>query len=194
MSALPLSREQALALVRQYNSDSADLCHYIESEAIMKALAERLGGDPEYWGMLGLLHDIDWGLTKNDSLQHLTKAPEILRSAGFDDQFIQTILSHGYGWNCAGLQDRKRAEKVEFALAAAETVTGLIYAYGLMRHGLQGMEVSGVKKKMKDKRFAAGVNREIIMECEKLGLPLEEFLAISIKAMQAIAKDIGFEN
>ena len=192
MTNLPISRDQALALVRQYNSDNADICHYLESEAVMGALARRLGEDEQYWKMLGLLHDIDWGVTKADSRQHLSKAPEILKQSGFDDRFIQIVQSHGYGWDCAGLQDQKRTAKEEFALAASETVTGLIYAYGLMRKGLDGMDASGVKKKMKDKRFAASVNRDIIREAENLGITLDEFLTISIEAMQGIAKEIGF--
>lgn len=192
MPTLPLSRDQALELVQKYNTEKADLNHYLESEAIMAALAKRLGEDEQYWGMLGLLHDVDWGITKNDSTQHLTRAPEILREAGFDDQFIEDILSHGYGWDCAGLLEKKRTRKVEFALAAAETVTGLIYAYGLMRKSLDGMEVSGLRKRMKEKKFAAGVNREIIMESEQLGITLDEFLDTSIKAMQSIAAEIGF--
>ncbi len=189
--SLPITREQALQLVHQYNTEPSDLNHYRESEAIMGALAERVGEDAAYWSMLGLLHDIDWGLTKDDSKLHLTKAPDILRQAGFDEQFIQVILSHGYGWDCAGLQDMRRSQKIEFALASAETVTGLIYAYALMRRGIEGMEVSGLKKKMKDKRFSAAINREVIMECEKIGLPLDEFLALAIKAMQGIAHEIG---
>lgn len=190
--SLPISRDQALELLKEYNSERSDLNHYLESEAIMAALARRLGEDEEYWAMLGLLHDVDWGITKNDSTQHLTKAPEILKKAGFDEKFIEIILSHGYGWDCAGLKEKSRSEKVEFALAAAETVTGLIYAYALMRKGLEGMEVSGLKKRMKEKKFAAAVNREIIMEGEKLGISLDEFLEISIKAMQSIAGEIGF--
>jgi len=189
---LPISREGALSLLRKYNTDNSDFIHYLESEAIMGALARRLGEDEEYWKMLGLLHDVDWGITKNDTKTHLTKTREILSDAGFDEGFICIILSHGYGFDCAGLQDKKRAEKIEHALACAETVTGLIHAYGLVRKGLEGMEVSSLKKRMKDRRFAAGVNREIIMECEKLGLSLEEFLDISIKALQNIAKEVGF--
>jgi len=158
----------------------------------MGALAKRLGEPEDYWKMLGLLHDVDWGITKGNSQEHLTKAPEILKNAGFDEKFIKIVLSHGYGFGCAGLKDLKRAEKVEHALACAETVTGLIHAYALMRKSLEGMEVSGLKKKVKDKRFAAAINREIIMECEKLGLSLDEFLDIAIKAVQSIAKDIGF--
>ena len=189
---LPITREEALKLIEKYNKDRHDFIHYLESEAIMGALAKRLGNDEGYWKMLGLLHDVDWGITKGDSMQHLTKAPEILKNAGFDEKFIQIILSHGYGWDCAGLKERIRTEKVEHALACAETLTGLIHAYGLLRKGLNGMDVKGLKKKMKDKKFAAGVNREIIIECEKLGLSLDEFLDSSIKAVQSIAKDVGF--
>ena len=189
---LPITRDEALKLVEQYNKDKSDLIHYLESEAIMGALARRLNESEEYWKMLGLLHDIDWGITKNNPEEHLTKAPGILKEAGFDDKFIKIILSHGYGWNCAGLKDMRRTEKVEHALACAETATGLAHAYALLRKGFWGMEASGLKKRFKDKKFAAGVNRGIIEECEKLGLSLDEFFDIAIKALQPIAKEVGF--
>lgn len=181
-----------MELLATNTPDKADLYHYLESEAVMGGLARRLGEDEEYWRMLGLLHDVDWGLTKSNTQTHLTKAPEILKNAGFDDNFIEIILSHGYGCDCAGLKEKKRTENIQHALACAETITGLVYAYALMRHGLAGMEVSGLKKKFKDKKFAATVNREIIMECEKLGLTLDEFLEIAIKSIESIAKEIGF--
>jgi len=188
----PISREDALKLARKYNHDNQDLVHFLESEAIMRDLAVRLGEDSEYWAMLGLLHDIDWGITKQDSRQHLTKAPEILSRAGFDDKFIQTVLSHGYRWDCAGLKEKRREGKVEHALAAAETVTGLIHAYALMRgRKVSGMNASDLKKKFKDKKFAAGVNRDIILECEKTGLTLDEFMQISIDAIKKIAQEVG---
>jgi putative nucleotidyltransferase with HDIG domain len=190
---LPISREQAIELLKKYNSDRPDWNHYLESEAIMRALALKLNEDVEYWGMLGLLHDIDWGITKGDSREHLTKAPEILRNAGFDEEFISAIVSHGYGWDCAGLKEKKREKKVEYALACAETITGLIHAYALMRKTIEGMDASGLKKKFKDKKFAAAISREIIMECEKLGLSLDEFFDITIRAMQPIAKEVGLE-
>ena len=189
---LPINREEALNLIEQYRKNNSDIIHYLESEAIMGALARRLGENEEYWKMLGLLHDVDWGITKSDTKKHLTKAPDILKKAGFDDKFIQTVLSHGYGWDCADLKDKKRTENVEYALACAETVTGLIHSYALMRKSFEGMEVNGLKKKMKDKRFAAGINREVILECEKIGLSLDEFLDIAIKAVQSIAKEVGF--
>lgn len=189
---LPISREDALKLLAKYNQDRHDFIHFLESEAIMRELAARLEEDVEYWGMLGLLHDVDWGITKHDSREHLTKAPEILRQAGFSDSFIQSVLSHGYGWDCAGLKEKKRKEKIEHALAAAETITGLIHAYSLIRgNRIDGMKVSGLKKKFEDKNFAAGVNRSIILECEQIGIPLDEFMQISIEAIKIIAKDVG---
>jgi len=189
---LPISREDALKLVGEYNQDSQDFVHFLESEAIMRDLAVRLGEDSEYWAMLGLLHDIDWGITKQDARQHLTKAPEILSRAGFDDKFIQTVLSHGYGFDCADLKEKRREGEVEHALAAAESITGLIHAYALMRgRKVSDMNVSGLKKKFKDKKFAAGVNRGIILECEKTGLVLDEFMQISIDAVKKIAKKVG---
>ncbi len=189
----PISREQAIELLRKYDGDKSDWNHYLESEAIMRALAQKFGEDVEYWGMLGLLHDIDWGITRENSKEHLTKAPEILESAGFDEEFISIVISHGYGFDCAGLKDKKREKKVEHALAAAETITGLIHAYALMRKTMQGMDASGLKKKYKDKRFAAAIDREIIIECELIGLSLDEFFALSIGAMQKIAKEVGLD-
>lgn len=191
---LPISREDALKLIGEYNKDRQDIIHFLESEAIMRELAVRLGEDANYWGMLGLLHDIDWGITKQDPREHLTKTHEILKVAGFDDKFIQTILSHGYGWDCAGLKEKKRGEKVEHALAAAETITGLIHAYALMRgRKVSDMNVSGLKKKFKDKKFAAGVSRSSILECEMIGLSIDEFMQISIDALKKTAKDIDLE-
>src|SRR3989339_1901728 len=127
--ALPINREQAIELLKKYNNpeDKGDWNHYLESEAIMKELAKKLGEDSEKWGMFGLLHDIDWGITKNNTTEHLTKAPQILKEAGFDDEFIADIVAHGCGFECAELKDKKREKKEEFALAASETLTGLIH-------------------------------------------------------------------
>jgi len=192
---LPMSREEALALVKKHNKDPANLNHYLESEAIMKGLARKLGEDEELWGMLGLLHDIDWELIQSDLGEHGTKCVELLKEAGFDDEFISVIQSHAYGHDIIPkLKDKKRVEKIEFALSAAETATGLIYAYALMRSKkISDMKPKGLKKKFKDKSFAANCNREIIRECEKLGIELSEFFQIAIDAMKEIAKEIGLE-
>ena len=193
---LPISHEQAIELLKKYNKekDISDWNHFLESEAIMKELAKKLGEDEEYWAMLGLLHDIDWGITKQNTTEHLTKAPKILKDTGFDEEFINIIISHGYGFDCAELKNKKRENKEEFALAASETLTGLIHAYSRMRgNKISDMEVSGLKKKFKDKSFAAGCNRDIINECEKLGITLDEFLGISIGAMKKIKNEIGLD-
>ncbi|VVB83324.1 Ribonuclease Y [uncultured archaeon] len=191
MSTLPISREQAIELLKKFPQANSDMNHYLESEAIMKSLAKKLGEDENYWGMLGLLHDVDWALTKNNSKEHLTKAPEILKEAGFDDEFIEIILSHGYGWDCAGLNEKKRSRKIEYALAASETLTGIIHAYALMRGGkISDMEVKGLKKKFKDKAFAAGCRREIIEEIENLGISLDEFFEIAIEGIKNIKEQV----
>ncbi len=192
ISNLPITREEAIKLLNSYPQEASDKNHYLESEAIMRGLAKHLNEDIEYWGMLGLLHDVDWSLTKNDISLHLTKAPEILKEKEFDDKFIETIISHGYGFSCAGLQDRVRTVKVEHCLAAAETLTGIIYAYALMRGGtVSDMEVKKLKKKFKDKNFAANCNREIIREIEKAGLSLDEFFEIAISSVNEIRDLVG---
>lgn len=187
---LPISREQVLALIKKYNKDERDIIHYLESEAVMREIALKLGKDENYYGMLGLLHDIDWGITKDNPETHLTKMPEILKEQGFDDEFINIILSHGYGFNCAGLKDKKRTLRIEYILAASETITGLIHAYALMRKGIDEMEVKGLKKKFNDKTFAAGCEREIIKEIENT-MPLEEFFEIAINGIKKIKKEVG---
>lgn len=193
---IPLSRPQALELLKKYNptENRQDWNHFLESEAIMKGVARHFGEDEEKFGMLGLLHDIDWGLTKDNSVNHLTIAPEILRKSGFDDEFIENIVSHGCGFECAGLKDKKRQGKIQHALAASETLTGLIHAYALMRgKKISDMEVKGLMKKYKDKTFAAGCDREIIQEIEKTGLSLEEFFQIAIEEIKKIKDEVGLE-
>lgn len=191
MADLPLTREQAVELIKKYNKDSSDINHYLETEAIMAALARKLNKDEAYWKIVGLLHDIDWGITKHDLKEHLTKAPDILTEAGFDEEFINNIISHGYGYDCAGLKEKTRTKEIEHALACAETITGLIHAYALMRGGMKDMKVKGLKKKFKDKRFAAAVNRDIILEYEKLGLSLEDFFELAINAIRGIAEQVN---
>ena len=195
MKSFPITREKAIEILKSYNKSEQDLIHYFESEVVMKELAERLGKNSEYWAMLGLLHDIDWGITKDKTELHLTKVSEILRPIGFDEEFINIILSHGYGFpELLHLKDKQRIEKIQHALAASETITGLIHAYALMRNKrISDMEVNGLKKKFKDKTFAAKVDREIIKECENLGLTLDEFFDISIRAIKNIKEEVGLE-
>lgn len=192
MKELPITREQAVEYLKKFDQKESEWNHYLESEAIMRGVAERLGEDVDYLGMLGLLHDIDWAETRDDVSKHLTKAPEMLKELGFDDEFIDIVVSHGYGFDCAGLKDKKRTEKVQHALAACETLTGIIYAYALMRGKIiRDMEVKGLKKKFKDKAFAANCDREIVREIEKTGLELSEFFQIAIDSLKEIKGEIG---
>jgi len=192
---LPINREEALELLKSMPQEKSDMNHYLESEAIMRTLADKLGEDVEYWGMLGLLHDIDWSLTKNNWPEHGTKAVEILKEKGFDEEFIEIVQSHTYGYKeIPKFTSKERTEKVEHALIASETLTGIIYAYALMRGGkISDMEVKGLKKKFKDKRFAANCNREMIKEIEKVGLSLDEFLELSINAIKSIKDEVGLD-
>lgn len=186
-----ISRQQALELLKSMPQKESDMNHYLESEAIMKKLAEKFGGDIEYWGMLGLLHNVDWALTRDNWEEHCSKAEQILKEEGFDDKFIQIVQSHAYSYNeIPRFKDKKRSEKIEHCLAASETLTGLIHAYALMRKSIEGMEASGLKKKFKDKTFAANCNREIIREIEPY-LPLNEFFELAIKAVQEITEQTG---
>ncbi|MDX9892973.1 MAG: HDIG domain-containing protein [Patescibacteria group bacterium] len=187
-----MDRAEAYELLKQHMKDPANLNHSRESEVIMRALARKFGGDQEYWGNLGLLHDIDWEYGEQ---QHCRKCWKILAAAGFDDEFIETIVSHGYGFAELG-QDfaaKQRQGDLQHLLAAAETITGLIYASALVRPDkkLESVEARSIKKKMKDKSFAAKVDREVIKECEQAGIMLDDFIELSLKAVKEIAAEIG---
>ncbi|MCR4327013.1 MAG: HDIG domain-containing protein [Nanoarchaeota archaeon] len=192
---LPITREKAIEVLKSQNPEEFDFIHYLMSEAVMREVALKLGEDQGYYGVLGLLHDVDWTLTKKDVKTHLTLAPEILKSMGFDSEFIENVLSHGYGFEeLPELKDKVRTKKIEWALAASETLTGLVYAYALMRgKKISDMELKGLKKKFKDKAFAAGCSRDIITEIEKTGLTLDELLECGINGIKKIKSEIGLE-
>lgn len=192
---LPISREKAIALLKNYEQKESDWSHYLETEAIMKALARKFGEKEVYWGMIGLLHDVDWALTRDNWKEHCLKAGEILKANGFNSEFIQIIQSHGYGCKeIPALESKMRTRKIEYCLAAAETLAGLIYAYALMRgKKVSDMDVSGLKKKFNNKSFAQNCNRELIKEIEKAGLSLDDFFSLSIDAIKGIKKDRGLE-
>lgn len=177
-----LSREQALELLKAQEPDDYLLKHSLASEAIMRALAPRFGGESEIWGLCGLLHDLDFPHTKDNPARHGLMAAEMLAGAGLDAACVHAIAAHN-----SEHSGKQPESQLDFALRAAETVTGLIIAAALMRPtGMEGMESKSLKKKMKDKAFARAVNRDNIKECEKLGLSLDEFLTISIEAMSKI--------
>ena len=198
---LGIDYKTAQKLVDKYIKDDITKLHCRESEVIMRALAKHFGEDEERWGIIGLLHDIDWDLTKDDTSKHCVEAVEILKKAGASNFLIETIQSHGYGFGWGKdkfygpeeLQNKKRATRVQHALAAAETLTGLIVASALIcpDKKLKNVKPSSLKKKFKNKKFAANCNREIMMECEQIGLSLDEFLEISLKSLQEISDELG---
>lgn len=174
-----ISRAQALELLKNQGPDDYLERHSLASEAIMRALALRLGHDQESWGLCGLLHDVDFPHTKNAPERHGLMAGDLLAEAGLGAELVYAIAAHNSAYS-----GREPKAPLDFALRAAESITGLIFAAALMRpSGLEGMEAKSIKKKMKDKAFARAVNRDTINECEKIGIDLDEFISISIKAM-----------
>lgn len=184
-----MEREKAIELLRAHVKSENLVRHCLASEAVLRALAARLGGDPELWGLAGLLHDLDVELTAGDPARHTHEAARILGGLGLPAELIEAVELH----NEAAHAGRKRSGPFQTALAAGETVTGMITATAMVYpdRKLSSVKVSSIAKRMKDKRFAASVDRGAIMECEGLGLKLEEFLALSLAAMQGISGDLG---
>ncbi len=190
---LPITRQEAIEWLKSMKQEESDINHYLETEAIMRELAEKLGEDIEYWGMIGLLHDVDWSLTKEHWKQHGIKAEKMLKEKGFDEEFIKIVQSHTYGHEECSFPDKKRGRKIEHVLAAAETITGIIYAYALMRDKkISDMKSAKLKKKFKEKSFAANCDRGLVKEIEKI-MPLDEFFELSINAIKKIKEDINLK-
>jgi len=183
-----MDREKALQLLSSHLKTENLLKHCLASEAIMRSLAKELNEDIEKWGIAGLLHDLDFEKTKDDPANHTLVSANILEGHGVDSEIIKAIKGHN-----AEALGINRESKLDFALAAAETVTGLIIATALIYPDkkLKSVKIKSVLKRMKEKAFAKNVNREIIKECENLGIALERFIEISIKAMQEISDDLG---
>ncbi|WP_418541013.1 hydrolase [Massilistercora timonensis] len=186
-----LTREEALELLQKYNQEPFHIQHGLTVEKTMRWFANELGyGDEaDYWAITGLLHDIDF---EQYPEEHCVKAPELLREAGVGEDMIHSICSHGYGI-CCDVEPEHEMEKVLFA---ADELTGLIGAAALMRpsKSVQDMEVSSVKKKFKDKRFAAGCSRDTIREgAQRLGWELNDLFEKTLKAMQSCEDEIRKE-
>lgn len=183
-----ISREEALALLKTYNQEEFHILHALTVEGVMRWYAEELGygEEEEYWGITGLLHDIDF---EQYPEQHCQMAPELLRAGKVGEDMISSICSHGYGI-CSDIKPEHQMEKVLFA---TDELTGLIGAAARMRpsKSTQDMEVSSLKKKFKDKRFAAGCSRDVICQgAEMLGWELDELLDKTILAMRACEDEI----
>jgi uncharacterized protein len=194
MDKLGLTKEQAEKLVDEFIKDPVTKLHLLESEAIMRAVARHLGENEDEWGIIGLLHDIDWDLTKENQSQHCVKAAEILRGGGASDYLIETIQSHGYGNEMIPkLLDKKRETKIEHCLVASETLTGIIVASALVQPDkkIASVKLKSLKKKFKDKSFAAKCDRGLVRESELAGISLDEFLEIGLTALQGISDKLG---
>jgi uncharacterized protein len=183
-----MKREEALGLLKEYVTNEKMIIHSLCSEAVMRSLARRLGRDEEKWALAGLLHDLDVEITNAEPTVHALKTAEILQEKGLDPEIVDAVRMHNE--KATGLE---RSTEFQHALAAGETVTGLIYATALVYPDkkVASVKTKSVTKRMKEKAFAASVNREHILECEKIGLPLDEFVEISIKAIQEISDEIG---
>lgn len=183
-----ITREEAYDLLEKYNKDTFHIQHAKTVEAVMRWFARNLGyeQEEEYWGIVGLLHDIDFELYPEE---HCLKAPELLREAGISEDMIHAVCSHGYGITvgCGITIDVEPVKEMEKVLFAVDELTGLIWAAALMRpsKSTKDMELKSLKKKYKSKGFAAGCSREVIERgAQQLGWELEKLLTMTLQAMQ----------
>lgn len=184
-----ISREQAFELLKQYNKEAFHIQHALTVEGVMKWYARELGygEDEEYWGIVGLLHDIDF---EQYPEAHCIKAPELLRAAGVGEDIIHAVCSHGYGLTV----DIKPEHEMEKVLYAVDELTGLIWAAALIRpsKSVQDMEVKSVKKKYKSANFAAGCSRAVIEHgAQMLGWELSELIQKTILAMRSCEQEVA---
>ncbi|MBR3973812.1 MAG: hydrolase [Oscillospiraceae bacterium] len=184
-----ITRAQALELLRKYNQESFHILHALTVEGVMKWYAQETGEDTEFWGLCGLLHDVDFEQYPDE---HCKKAPELLAEIGASDEMVHAICSHGYGL-CSDVEPTHQMEKIMFAV---DELTGLIGAAARMRpsKSVMDMELSSLKKKFKDKKFAAGCSRDVIKEgAERLGWSLDEVLEKTILAMRSCEASVATE-
>ena len=186
-----ISREAALAALKEYNKEPFHIQHALTVEGVMRWYANELGygEDADFWATVGLLHDIDFELWPEE---HCLKAPELLKKAGCSEEFIHAVCSHGYGL-CCDVAPEHEMEKVLFA---ADELTGLVGAAALMRPSKSclDMELSSLKKKFKDKKFAAGCSRDVIRTgAEQLGWELDKLLQMTLDAMKACEDEVAVQ-
>lgn len=184
-----MDRNLALELLKKHVNNQNTIKHSLASEAVLRALASKFGEDANKWGIAGLLHDIDYEVSEGNPLTHGIICTNILKENKVDEEIIEAINAH----NELATNAIQRSKKFHYALAAGETITGLITATALVYPDkkLSSVKVKSITKRMKEKAFAASVNRDVIMECEKLGLTIEEFAQIALEAMQGISIELG---
>jgi len=182
-----MNREEAFDSVKANVENENLVKHMLATEAIMRALARRFGEDEEEWGLTGLLHDIDVELTEGDMNNHSKLGADLVRELGASEAMARAILCHN---ETHGVPPETNLDK---ALFCTDPLTGLIIAATLVRPGkkLAGLEAQSVKKKFKEKSFAAGASREQIALCSEIGLELDEFIELGLAAMKGIAADLG---
>lgn len=184
------TREDALALLKEYNPDDSLVKHALAVEGVMRYIARKNGEDEEKWGIIGLVHDLDYYKYPDE---HCQKSKEILEENSWPEDYIRAVISHGWGI-CSDAKPESLLEKTLFAI---DEITGLVATTALVRpsKSVLDVEVSSVKKKWKDKRFAAGVNRDIILKgAEMLGTDLNELIDDTIKGMREVAEEIGLKG
>ena len=181
-----IAREEALGLLAGHGVKGGLLQHSLAAESVMRGLAERFGEDREVWGMAGLLHDIDYPATEAEPARHGLEGAKLLEGQ-LPEEALHAIRAHNGEMNGTAVETL-----FDRALRCGETVTGLVTAAALVRPtGIEGMEVKSLKKKLKDKAFAAGVNRDVVKSCTDMGLSLEEFLGLAVVAMARDAQSLG---
>jgi putative nucleotidyltransferase with HDIG domain len=182
-----MTRDDALDSISVNVENQNTVKHMLATEAIMRALAKRLGGDEEEWGLTGLLHDIDMELTEGDMSTHSRLGADLVREMGGSAAMVNAILCHNE------VHGIPRTTKLDKALFCADPLTGLITAAALVRPDkkLAGVEAKSVQKRFREKSFAAGANREQIAQCTELGIALDDFIELGLKAMKGIADDLG---
>lgn len=180
-----MDRDAALSLVREKAEKETTVRHLISVEGVMRALARRFGQDEDTWGLVGLFHDLDQDQTHDDPDRHAYQAAEWLREAGVEERIVTGVLAHAH--------EEYRSDRMSQAIVHADAVAGLLVAAALVRpEKATGMKVSSVRKKLKDKAFAPGVDRDEILEVEeKLGIPVDEFFGVGIEGLQRVAPEIG---
>ncbi|MDJ0830068.1 MAG: HDIG domain-containing protein [Desulfobacterales bacterium] len=190
MSPKVPTREDAYRLLTQYNQSDSLIKHALAVEAVMRYFARKRGEDQEKWGVIGLIHDLDYEQFPD---QHCQKTEEILRANDWPEEYIRAVISHGWGI-CTDVEPRTDLEKVLYTI---DELTGLVVTSALVRpsKSVLDMKAKSVKKKWKDKRFAAGVNREIIAKgAEMLGIELSELMTDTIMGMREVAAEIGLQG
>jgi uncharacterized protein len=180
-----MTRDEALKLVEENVSNRNLIKHMLAAEAVMRRLARHFGEDEDLWGLAGLIHDLDYDRTVNDFPRHGLVTGEMLEGRDVPDAVVYAVKSHPGHF--------PRRSRLDQALYASDPVTGLIVAAALMHptKKIKAVDVEFIERRFGEKRFAAGANREQIQTCESFGLPLRDFIALALEAMQAIDKDLG---